>query len=90
MLKLFEVKEGVDDKHLKDFDNFYECTEYADSLKDVKFFKILDDDKGKSYKHILIGMRIHKDEIIWRIKRNKKRSRDNWFYRYLRKISSLV
>jgi hypothetical protein len=87
MLKLFEVKNGVEDKFLEKFDDFYTSIESANEYKNVMCFKLIEDGKENS----LLGIRIHEDEILWRIERKgrKKRSRDKWFYNWKERILSM-
>jgi len=72
--KLYKVVNN-DRKLLSEFDDFYKAIKSANSYKNIKVFE-LDGGEGQ----VLIGLRIHTDEIVWRIRRRDERGRDGWFH----------
>ena len=84
---MFTLYDQVRNVPLATFDHFIDAIEEAVKIKGVTVFRL----KNSGEKEI-IGLRIHPDEVVWRLPRNgetvqlKRRARDNWFYQWKTRI----
>ena len=85
---MYTLYDQVRDKELAQFDDFYQAIEGAVTIPDIKVFRLKNGGKE------IIGLRIHPDEIVWRLPRDgekiKRRARDNWFYFWKTRILNYV